>query len=163
MFCCSITWFLAVAFCVIFVPLILALYATGHIALLPEVTKLLLLAVWCYIEALLNFIAPRKRKSIEGLTAVVTGAGHGIGREIALALAKKGGISVVQLISVIHVGLLSARRKDDRRNYCFVRKNNFTVWDGAGMYGSNGTMGYDYYVNTLKRMINHENVFSRCL
>ena len=75
------------------------LYTTGHITLLPEVTKLLLIAVWCYVEALLNFIAPRKRKSIEGLTAVVTGGGHGIGKEIALALAKKGGISVSCSIS----------------------------------------------------------------
>ncbi len=90
MFCCSITWFIATVLCAFFVPLILLLFLTGHIALLPEVTKLLLVAWWCYIEALFNWIAPRKRKSIEGLTAVVTGGGHGIGREIALGLAKKG-------------------------------------------------------------------------
>ena len=97
MFCCSITWFIATALCVLFVPLILLLFLTGHIALLPEVAKLLLVAWWCYIEALFNWIAPRKRKSIEGLTAVVTGGGHGIGREIALGLAKKGG-SCIRLL-----------------------------------------------------------------
>ena len=102
MFCCSITWFIAIALCVIFVPIILLLYATGHIALLPEVAKLLLLAVWCYVEALLNLIAPRKRKSIEGLTAVVTGAGHGIGREIALALAKKGATCFYGTMAIVY-------------------------------------------------------------
>ena len=49
-----------------------------------------MVAGWCYIDALLNLIFPRKRKSIEGLTAVVTGGGHGIGKEIALGFAKKG-------------------------------------------------------------------------
>ena len=90
MFCCSITGFIAIALCVIFVPMILLLYLTGHIALLPEVTKLMAFGGWCYLDALFNWIAPRKRKSIEGLTAVVTGGGHGIGKEIALGLAKKG-------------------------------------------------------------------------
>ena len=90
MFCCSISWLIATALCIIFIPIVLLLYFTGNIAILPEVTKLLVVAAWCYLEALFNLLAPRKRKSIEGLTAVVTGSGHGIGREIALGLAKKG-------------------------------------------------------------------------
>ena len=92
MFCCSITWFIAIALCILFIPIILALYLTGHIALLPEVIKLMVVAGWCYLDAFFNWIAPSKRKSLEGLTAVITGGGHGIGREIALGLAKKGGI-----------------------------------------------------------------------
>ena len=92
MFCCLITWFIAIALCILFIPIILALYLTGHIALLPEVIKLMVVAGWCYLDAFFNWIAPSKRKSLEGLTAVITGGGHGIGREIALGLAKKGGI-----------------------------------------------------------------------
>lgn len=90
MLCCSLSWYIKAGLCVVFIPLILLLYFTGHIKLLPEVTKLLLAAIWCYLDAILNWIVPRKCKNIEGLTAVVTGAGHGIGREISLALARKG-------------------------------------------------------------------------
>jgi len=43
-----------------------------------------------YIEALVSAFIPVKPKNLSGKIALVTGAGHGIGREIALELARKG-------------------------------------------------------------------------
>ena len=43
-----------------------------------------------WIEALISAFIPPKPKNISGKVALVTGAGHGIGREIALELARKG-------------------------------------------------------------------------
>jgi hypothetical protein len=127
MFCCSLTWFIITALCVFFVPLTLLLYLTGNIALLPEVIKIVLITVWCYIEALLNWIAPRKRKSIEGLTAVVTGAGHGIGREIALALASKGGtwpdFYIYYWLDIIKA-TIHLKYTDQRRDYPYIKETS---------------------------------------
>lgn len=43
-----------------------------------------------YIEAILNVIQPAKRKSIKGKNVLITGSGHGLGRELALKFAQQG-------------------------------------------------------------------------
>ncbi len=46
---------------------------------------LLLLEVYLSVfEALFRSVVPRRRRSLRGEVALVTGAGHGIGREFAL-------------------------------------------------------------------------------
>lgn len=44
----------------------------------------------CYLESLLKLFIPKKRKSVAGEIALITGAGHGIGRLTAYEFAKLG-------------------------------------------------------------------------
>ncbi|XP_063418300.1 17-beta-hydroxysteroid dehydrogenase 13-like [Mytilus trossulus] len=46
--------------------------------------------LYYYCVALVTALIPAKPKNISGKIALVTGAGHGIGKEIALELARKG-------------------------------------------------------------------------
>jgi len=46
--------------------------------------------LWYHIEAFFRLFVSPPAKSIANEVALVTGAGRGIGREIALALAKQG-------------------------------------------------------------------------
>ena len=43
-----------------------------------------------YIEAILNAVQPARRKSIRGKNVLITGSGHGLGRELALKFAQQG-------------------------------------------------------------------------
>lgn len=62
----------------------------GWIDIFIDMICLTFFTIWYSLEALLRWVIPRRRKDISGQTAVVTGAGHGIGKLIAIGLAKKG-------------------------------------------------------------------------
>ena len=84
--------------------------ATPRTQLIPEITQelrqrrkvqcramkiildfllLLLIIIYSYLESLVKVFIPRKRKSVAGEIVLITGAGHGIGRQTAYEFAKR--------------------------------------------------------------------------
>lgn len=59
-------------------------------AVFLEIIHLLLYLVYTYIDAVISLFRPKKPKSVTGKLVLVTGAGHGIGREFALQLSALG-------------------------------------------------------------------------
>ena len=57
---------------------------------LLDLLLLTLKLLYSYLEELYRQLVPRKEKDVRGEVAVVTGAGHGIGRQLALKLSKLG-------------------------------------------------------------------------
>lgn len=55
-----------------------------------EILWLICRVLYADVEAFVKLFLPERPKSIRGKVAVVTGAGRGIGREIAIGLAKEG-------------------------------------------------------------------------
>lgn len=56
-----------------------------------QVLLLVLRVLWTYVEALVGLVLPRPAaKDVRGKVVVLTGAGRGIGREVALQLAARG-------------------------------------------------------------------------
>lgn len=43
-----------------------------------------------YLEAIVGLIQPKRRKSIKGKNVLITGSGHGLGRELAIKFAQQG-------------------------------------------------------------------------
>lgn len=59
-------------------------------AVLLEIIQLLLYLAYTYIDAVISWFRKKTPKSITGKLVLVTGAGHGIGREFALQLSALG-------------------------------------------------------------------------
>ena len=57
---------------------------------LCEVISLICFCIWATLEAIYKLIIPQKGKSLSGEVALVTGAGHGIGKELCFQLSKDG-------------------------------------------------------------------------
>lgn len=69
----------------------------------------LLVRIFYYnLEAFCRLFVPSAAKNIAGEIALITGAGRGIGREIAIALAKRGAKVVV--CDINEVSYISAQR-----------------------------------------------------
>ena len=62
----------------------------GPFRVLLDLLVLILRIFYSYAEELVRLFIPRQMKDLRGEVAVVTGAGHGIGREMALKLVKLG-------------------------------------------------------------------------
>uniref|UniRef100_A0A0B7BGP2 Short-chain dehydrogenase/reductase 3 n=1 Tax=Arion vulgaris TaxID=1028688 RepID=A0A0B7BGP2_9EUPU len=60
-----------------------------------EILHVLFVIITGYISALISAFFPPARKSITGETVLITGAGHGIGREFSLEIAKLGAVVVL--------------------------------------------------------------------
>ena len=62
---------------------------------LCEVISLICFCIWATLEAIYKLIIPQKGKSLSGEVAIVTGAGHGIGKELCIQLSKDGSKGIV--------------------------------------------------------------------
>ena len=58
--------------------------------LFKDVLHLLLQIIFYTMESIFRKVVKPKKKSLVGETALVTGAGHGLGQELALGLSKLG-------------------------------------------------------------------------
>ena len=58
--------------------------------LLADILNLVLTVLWVYVDCLKSLIISREEKSVHGKVVVITGAGHGLGKEMAFLLAEKG-------------------------------------------------------------------------
>lgn len=54
-----------------------------------DILLLVVIIIYSYLESLVKFFIPRRRKSVAGEIVLITGAGHGIGRLTAYEFAKR--------------------------------------------------------------------------
>ena len=78
---------------IVFQCFLFILYFSGNwfrMSLLLEFTQLSFRVFLCIFKSMLRWILPKQRKSVRDDIALVTGAASGIGRLMAIDLAKKG-------------------------------------------------------------------------
>ena len=60
--------------------------------------------IYSYLESFVYLFIPRQKKSVAGKIILVTGAGHGIGRELALQLSRLGARLVLWDVNKVTFG-----------------------------------------------------------
>ncbi|XP_003265917.1 17-beta-hydroxysteroid dehydrogenase 13 isoform X1 [Nomascus leucogenys] len=60
-----------------------------------EILLLLITIIYSYLESLVKFFIPQRKKSVAGEIVLITGAGHGIGKQTAYEFAKRQSILVL--------------------------------------------------------------------
>ena len=76
-------------------------------AVLLEVIQLISYLFYTYIDALISLFVTKKPRSVTGKVVLVTGAGHGIGREIALQFSQRGAKLVLLDINQVSLTFFS--------------------------------------------------------
>ena len=66
------------------------LFKMGWWSLFCEIISLLFYCLQVTVQSFIHLILPPKDANLSGEVAIVTGAGHGIGRELALQLSLEG-------------------------------------------------------------------------
>jgi hypothetical protein len=67
----------------------------GLVDTLGRLVVLFFVAIYFYILEIFKFLSPTKRKDVRNEIVLITGAGHGIGREIALEFGRLGARVVI--------------------------------------------------------------------
>lgn len=68
---------------------------TGILGHIGRLSFLFVLAVYFYILEIIKVLSPPKKKDVRNEIVLITGAGHGIGREIALEFGRLGARVVI--------------------------------------------------------------------
>lgn len=68
---------------------------TGILSHIARLSVLLVLAIYFYILEIIKVLSPPKKKDVRNEIVLITGAGHGIGREIALEFGRRGARVVI--------------------------------------------------------------------
>lgn len=68
---------------------------TGILSHIARLSVLFVLAIYFYILEIIKVLSPPKKKDVRNEIVLITGAGHGIGREIALEFGRRGARVVI--------------------------------------------------------------------
>lgn len=75
-----------------------------------ETIQTLCYLIYCIVEGFIRIFVPGKKKSLAGKLVLVTGAGHGIGRELAIQFSAIGA----------RVALWDINKVDFLRDFYFI-------------------------------------------
>lgn len=68
---------------------------TGILSHIARLSVLFVLAIYFYILEIIKVLSPPKKKDVRNEIVLITGAGHGIGREVALEFGRRGARVVI--------------------------------------------------------------------
>nr|XP_034174137.1 short-chain dehydrogenase/reductase family 16C member 6-like [Osmia lignaria]XP_034174148.1 short-chain dehydrogenase/reductase family 16C member 6-like [Osmia lignaria] len=115
-------------------PSVMSIFKSSHLHLLYDLFRLSMRIAFAMILATFKVVLPCRGKSLLGETVLITGAGHGIGRELAVQLASLGCIVVCWDID--------------------IEANRSTI----NTISKNGGEGYGFAIDVSKRLEVRETV-----